>query len=191
MGPEIEQFLSGMQKTIEEVVMPNLTDRFAQEQAGIVVATLGFLRTVHDKAFHYELLENNEYKNILRNSLSLFDSSEELNAALLGVVEKTNMHFVIDNPADQIALRPYSFIRGSNEHMKEFLCEFIALQPEMPRAIRQSFEGLLKPFFKAIEARERSWVKGLGFDPEAEQQPDISDVLYENNFLRMASTSSH
>jgi hypothetical protein len=190
MSPEIEQFLSGMQKTMEEVVMPNLTDRFAQEQAGVVAATLGFLKTVQDKAFHYELLENSEYKRILIDSLALFDNNKELNAALLKVVAEVNKHFLIDNPTDQVALRPYQFIRGSNEHMKEFLCDFIALQPEMPGPVRESFEALLKPFFKLIEVRERSWVKGLGFDPEAEQQADINDVLYENDFLRVAGAGN-
>src|SRR5690606_2622462 len=65
MGPEMSQFLSGMKKTREQVVLPNLTDRFAQEQAGIVAATLGFLEQIHDKVFHYELLENHLYRNLL------------------------------------------------------------------------------------------------------------------------------
>ena len=195
MSPEIEQFLSGMKKTIEEVVMPNLTDRFAQEQAGIVAATLGFLSTVQDKVFHYELFENQEYKRILQDVLTTLDSSTAgteagLNDALGAVVEKVNKHFLHDNPADQTAFRPYLFIRGSNENMKEFLCEFIQLQPDMPVQVRKDFEVLLKPFFKSIEIRERSWVKGLGFDPEAEQQADIDDLLYENEYLRVANINN-
>ena len=185
MSPEIEQFLSGMQKTIEEVIMPNLTDRFAQEQAGVVAATLGFLKTVHDKVFHYELLENIEYKKILQDTLRLLDNNKDLNDSIVQVVVHVNEHFLNDKPDEQVALRPYPFIRGSNEHMKEFLCDFIRLQPEMPASLRKDFEALTKPFFKSIEIRERSWVKGLGFDPEADQQPDITDILYENNMLRI------
>lgn len=184
MSPEIEQFLSGMKKTIEEVVMPNLTDRFAQEQAGIVAATLGFLSTIQDKVFHYELFENQEYKRILLDVLSTLGTDPALSDSLRAVVEKVNGHFQHDKPGDQTALRPYPFIRGSNENMKEFLCEFIQLQPEMSAQTRQTFEKQLKPFFKSLETRERSWVKGLGFDPEAEQQQDIGDILYENNLLR-------
>ncbi|RLA43675.1 MAG: hypothetical protein DRR06_11520 [Gammaproteobacteria bacterium] len=184
MSPEIEQFLSGMKKTIEEVVMPNLTDRFAQEQAGIVAATLGFLSTIQDKVFHYELFENQEYKRILQDVLTTLDADAEKNDAICVVVENVNKHFLHDNPAEQTAFRPYPFIRGSNENMKEFLCEFIQLQPDMPTQVRKDFEALLKPFFKSIETRERSWVKGLGFDPEAEQQADIGDLLYENEYLR-------
>jgi len=188
MSPEIEQFLSGMKKTIEEVVMPNLTDRFAQEQAGIVAATLGFLSTIQDKVFHYELLENQEYKNILRDVVVTLESDSSLNKSLKDVVEKVNQHFQHDRPDDQTAMRPYPFIRGSNEHMKEFLCEFIQLQPDMSGPVRNTFENQLKPFFSTLENRERSWVKGLGFDPEADQQPDINDLLYKNGYLIGSST---
>ena len=184
MSPEIEQFLAGMKKTIEEVVMPNLTDRFAQEQAGIVAATLGFLSTIQDKVFHYELFENQEYKRILQDVLATLDTDEVEHEGLHAVIEKVKVHFQHDKPSEQAALRPYPFLRGSNENMKEFLCEFIQLQPNMSPQIRQTFEVQLKPFFKSLETRERSWVKGLGFDPEAEQQADISDLLYENDFLR-------
>lgn len=188
MSPEIEQFLSGMKKTIEEVVMPNLIDRFAQEQAGIVAATLGFLSTIQDKVFHYELLENQEYKNILRDVIATVESDNSLNKSLKDVVEKVNQHFQHDRADDQTAMRPYPFIRGSNEHMKEFLCEFIQLQPDMSGSVRDTFESQLKPFFSTLENRERSWVKGLGFDPEADQQPDINDLLYKNGYLIGSST---
>ncbi len=188
MSPEIEQFLSGMKKTIEEVVIPNLTDRFAQEQAGIVAATLGFLSTIQDKVFHYELLENQEYKKILCEVMATLQSDKSLNQNLQGVIEKVNQHLQHDPLDDQTALRPYPFIRSSNEHMKEFLCEFIQLQPDMSGPVRDTFESQLKPFFSTLENRERSWVKGLGFDPEADQQPDINDLLYKNGYLIGSST---
>ncbi len=186
MSPEIEQFFAGMKKTIEEVVLPNLTDRFAQEQAGIVAATLGFLSTIQDKVFHYELLENQEYKRVLLDVLEICGEGDRLSKPLLTARAKVEAHLELDRPEDQTSLRPYPFIRGSNENMKEFLCEFIQLQPEMPAQLRTTFEARLKPFFKAIETRERSWVKGLGFDPEAAQQPDISELLYADNYLRSA-----
>ncbi len=190
MSPEIEQFLSGMKKTIEEVVMPNLTDRFAQEQAGIVAATLGFLSTIQDKVFHYELFENQEYKSILRDVLGTLNTDPELNNSIKSVANKINDHFQHDKPEEQTALRPYPFIRGSNENMKEFLCELIQLQPEMSDTTRRNFEDQIKPFFKAIETRERSWVKGLGFDPEADQQQDIGDIIYQDGFLRSTQNES-
>lgn len=185
MTPEIEQFLSGMKKTMEEVVLPNLTDRFAQEQAGIVAATLGFLSTIHDKVFHYELFENREYKDILQDVISGLENSGEQENDIQEVISKINKHFSKDRPEDQSALRPYAFLRASNETMRELLCELIQLQPAMLADTRAQFEARLKPFFRSLETRERSWVKGLGFDPEADQQADIAELLYdEKGFLR-------
>lgn len=185
MTPEVEQFLSGMKKTMEEVVLPNLTDRFAQEQAGIVAATLGFLGTVHDKVFHYELFENQEYKRILQEAIAALEKTGTLNNSIQSVIAKINRHFENDRPGDPSALRPYTFLRASNENMREFLCELIQLQPAMSADTRTRFEALMKPFFRALETRERSWVKGLGFDPEADQQADIMAILYDDEgFLR-------
>ncbi len=185
MGPEISQFLSGMKKTIEQVVMPNLTDRFAQEQAGIVAATLGFLGSVQDKVFHYELLENYEYKHILQQFVDLFTQSEDTPETIKNILENIRQHFAVDKPGDAIYLRPYTYIRASNEVMKELLCELIQQQPAMSGTLRGTFEGVLKPFLKSIETRERSWVKGLGFDPEAKHQPDIANLLYSEGYLNI------
>ncbi len=185
MGPEISQFLSGMKKTIEQVVMPNLTDRFAQEQAGIVAATLGFLGTVQDKVFHYELLENYEYKRILQEFVGLFTQSEDTPEAIKNILENIHKHFADDQPGDAVYLRPYTYIRASNEVMKELLCELIQQQPAMSATLRGIFEGVLTPFLKSIETRERSWVKALGFDPEAKHQPDIANLLYSEGYLNI------
>ncbi|MBQ0718884.1 MAG: hypothetical protein KBT88_10980 [Gammaproteobacteria bacterium] len=188
MSPEIEQFLSGMKKTIEEVVMPNLTDKFAQEQAGIVAASLGFLGLIQDKAFHYELLENQEYKGILQAVIELLDNTFSAPTSVKETSAKVSEQFAADKVDDPVHLRPYKFIRGSNEVMKELLCVFIQQQPEMPAELRNSFEALMKPFFKSIELRERSWVKALGFDPEAEQQADIADLLYKDGYLNISKS---
>ena len=150
MSPEIEQFLSGMKKTIEEVVMPNLTDRFAQEQAGIVAASLGFLGLIQDKAFHYELLENQEYKRVLTDVNELLNNTPSAPKSIVETTAKVTEHFISDKVEDPTHLRPYKFIRGSNEVMKELLCEFIQQQTEMPTELRTAFEALMKPFFKSI-----------------------------------------
>ncbi len=185
MGPEISQFLSGMKKTIEQVVMPNLTDRFAQEQAGIVAASLGFLEVIHDKALHYEVLENQLYKQLLGDIFTLFETSELDDKDILANIESLQKHFQTDRVEDDCALRPYPFIRASNEVMKEGLCDFIQKQPDMPKEVRSQFEALIKPFFRDIEIRERSWVKALGFDPEADSLPDIGELLYSDNKLQL------
>lgn len=185
MGPEISQFLSGMKKTIEQVVMPELSDRFAQEQAGIVAATLGYLETIHDKVFHYELLENQLYKQLLASVITLIENDSSSSQKLNTTAESLKRHFKHDPSDENTALRAYPFIRASNEVMKESLCDIIQEQPEMPKALRDQFETLIKPFFKDIELRERAWVKGLGFDSEADQLPDIDELLYRDGKLAL------
>ena len=183
MGPEMSQFLSGMKKTMEQVVMPNLTDRFAQEQAGIVAATLGFLEQIHDKVFHYELLENHLYKNLLGEVVALLDgaTSPQHEVAVTLVALRTQLA-----PGNSDAhLRPYHLVRGANETMKEHLCTLIRNQPELPAPLRESFDALLRPFFRELEVRERAWVKPLGFDAKADELPDIDELLYRDGKLRL------
>jgi hypothetical protein len=185
MGPEMSQFLSGMKKTLEEVVIPNLSDRFAQEQAGIVAASLGFLGTVHDKVFHYELLENHLYKQVLQQAVAILSADAALPDVVKETIADVDAHFRTDNPTDHVHLRPFGFIRASNETMKEFLCAFIEAQPQLPADTRRALEALLQPLFNDIATRERSWVKALGFDPQAASQADIEDLLYIDGYLRI------
>lgn len=183
MGPEIAQFLSGMKKTMEQVVLPNLSDRFAQEQAGIVAATLGFLEQIHDKVFHYELLENHSYKQLLGQTLTILadETAGEIGATLAALREQLQR----DPPGSDVHLRPYDFVRGANETMKEQLCELIRLQPTLPAPLREAFDGLLRPFFRELELRERAWVKPLGFDANAAELPDIAELLYRDGRLHL------
>lgn len=182
MGPEMSQFLSGMKKTMEQVVLPNLTDRFAQEQAGIVAATLGFLEQIHDKVFHYELLENTLYRNLLDKVVALLRDTtaadHEIALTLAALQQQaaggTDMH-----------LRPYHVLRGANETMKEHLCTLIRHQPDLPDPVREAFDALLRPFFRELEVRERAWVKPLGFDARADELPDIDALLYRNGRLHL------
>jgi hypothetical protein len=185
MGPEISQFLSGMRKTMEQVVLPNLTDRFAQEQAGMVTATLGFLELIHDKVFHYELLENQRYKQMLGEALALLEARAPAHAGLAGALAAIRQHLQFDPPHSQVHLKTFKFLRASNERMKELLCELIRLAPDLPEPLRGSFDAMLKPFLHEIEQRERSWFKSLGFDTMAARLPEIGDLLYQDGRLRV------
>ena len=185
MQPEISQFLSSMKKAIEQVVLANLTDRFAQEQAGMIAGTLGFLQTVQDKAFHYEVLENHLYKRLLTEAVAIV-SSEPSAAALTGdAVASIHAHRLID-PCDSAAqLRPFRFLRMSNETMREQLAGLIHVQDQMPAAVAGRFQALLMPFLKELQIRERAWVKALGFDNLPDQVPDLETLLYRDGQLHL------
>lgn len=185
MGPEISQFLAGMRKTMEQVVLPNLSDRFAQEQAGIVAATLAFLEQVHDKVFHYELLEHHLYRRLLGQLLELLSVPAVADPEVVETLAAIQRRLAEDPPSGDIHLYRYDRLRASNESMKELLCALIRLQPALPDALRGELEGLLQPFFRDLELRERCWVKPLGFDAQAEQLPDIAEVLYREDRLRL------
>jgi len=185
MQPEISQFLSGMKKSIEQVVLTNLTDRFAQEQAGMIAGTLGFLQTVQDKAFHYELLENHLYKQLLAEAVTIITSDPA--AAKLGAdgVVAIRAHLVVDPAGSMVHLKPFRFMRGSNETMRELLAVLIHLQDQFPAAVSARFEALLRPFFKDLQIRERAWVKALGFDNLPDPVPDLDALLYRDGQLHL------
>lgn len=186
MGPEMSQFLSGMKKTMEQVVLPNLTDRFAQEQAGIVAATLGFLEQIHDKVFHYELLENVLYRNLLDKVVALLRDTTAADHEIALTLAALQKHAATGIDSD-IHLRPYHVLRGANETMKEHLCTLIRNQPDLSDPVREAFDALLRPFFRELEIRERAWVKPLGFDAKADELPDIDELLYRDGRLRLSS----
>lgn len=185
MGPEISQFLSGMRKTVEQVVLPNLSDRFAQEQAGIVAATLAFLEQVHDKVFHYEVLENHQYRRLLTRVVTLLSAPSVTDDEVIETLAAMQRRLAEDPAAGDVPLYSLDVLRGSNESMKELLCALIQLQPALPEALRGPLDELLLPFFRELEVRERAWVKPLNFDAQADQVPDIAELLYRDGRLQL------
>lgn len=183
MQPEISQFLSGMKKAIEQVVLVNLTDRFAQEQAGMVAGTLGFLEAVQDKSFHYDLLENHLYKKVLVEAVAVVASDpicERNNAQILAAIQA---HAQTDPAGSAVHLRPLRFIRASNETMRELLAALIQRQDLFPEEVARRFDALLQPFFKELQIRERAWVRALGFDSLPDPIPELDALLYRDGQL--------
>ncbi|TDU30942.1 hypothetical protein DFR24_0299 [Panacagrimonas perspica] len=185
MQPEISQFLSGMKKAIEQVVIANLTDRFAQEQAGMIAGTLGFLQTVQDKAFHYELLENHLYKQLLSDAVAIVTRDATASKVTAEGVAAIRAHQEVDPAGSAVHLKPFRFLRGSNETMRELLATLIHAQDQFPAAVSTRFEALLRPFFKDLQIRERAWVKALGFDNLTDPVPDLDALLYRDGQLHL------
>lgn len=173
MQPEISQFLSSMKKAIEQVVLANLTDRFAQDQAGMIAATLGFLQGVQDKAFHYELLENHLYRQLLGDVVGVLGD------------ESVRRQLDAESAAPAAHLRPYRALRGANEALREALAALIHRQGELPEAKSDALDALLRPFFKDLQLRERAWVKALGFDSLPDPVPELDALLYRDGQLHL------
>lgn len=185
MQPEISQFLLGMKKSIEQVVLTNLTDRFAQEQAGMIAGTLSFLELVQDKAFHYELLENHLYKKLLADAVDLVTSDPATANLTADGVAAIRAHLKTDPAGSAVHLKPFRFMRGSNEAMRELLATLIHQQDQFPAAVSARFEALLRPFFKDLQIRERAWVKALGFDNLPDPVPELDALLYRDGQLHL------
>lgn len=185
MQPEISQFLSSMKKVIEQVVLTNLTDRFAQDQAGMVAGTLGFLQTVQDKSFHYELLENHLYKRLLGDAIAVIAGDPAASRLAADTLMAIRAQFDADPSGSAVHLRPFRFLRGSNEAMRELLAALIHLRERFPASVAQRFQELLTPFFKDLQIRERAWVQGLGFDNLPDPVPDLETLLYRNGQLHL------
>lgn len=83
MNPTVTQQLEAMKTTMERVIMPALPPdaKFANEGAGLVWATLGWLIDVHESEFRYELDEAADYRGLLR---ALADLGGNVDEALLG-----------------------------------------------------------------------------------------------------------
>ena len=185
MQPEISQFLSGMKKVIEQVVLANLTDRFAQDQAGMVAGTLGFLQAVQDKSFHYELLENHLDKRLLGDGVAVV-AADPAAAELAGdTLAAIRAQFDVDPTGSPVHLTPFRFLRTSNESMRELLAALIHRQDRFPAAVAARFQDLLTPFFKDLQIRERAWVQALGFDNLPGPVPDLDALLYRNGQLHL------
>lgn len=177
MQPEISQFLSSMKKAIEQVVIANLTDRFAKDQATMIAGTLGFLQLVQDKAFHYELLENHLYRQLLADLVLLLgddDAAQPLRAQLAA-----------ESAAPAAHLRPFASLRGDNESLREVLAALIHKRGELPAEKAAVLEARLRPFFADLQQRERAWVRALGFDSLPGPVPDLDTLLYRDGRLHL------
>src|SRR5690242_14715297 len=67
MMPTVAQQLAGIRNTMTKVVIPGMDpgDRFAQEQAGLIVATLNWILDVQGSEYGYEAAENTECRTTL------------------------------------------------------------------------------------------------------------------------------
>lgn len=81
MVPSIAQQLQTLRATMADTIIPALPAEagFAQEQAGLMLATLDWLADVQAHAYRYELTENAEYRALLE---ALAPDDEEARAAL-------------------------------------------------------------------------------------------------------------
>lgn len=141
MQPTVTQQLESLKITMERVIMPALPpdQRFAQEQAGLIWATLGWLVDVHACEFGYELAEAADYRELL-GALSELGAVE---AALLD-----------EQPAG--ADGDLAQVRSQSRRLKQ-----AAVTAAL--AIGPAAQELLLKVADRQSARERAWFRMTGF----------------------------
>jgi hypothetical protein len=131
--PEPCDLLRGARRTLEEIVLPALADRFAIEQAKTVLRVLAHLEAVVDDAYPLEWAEARD----LEAFLALADGDP--NAAA----------------PEPTALPSYRQLRDDNVRSKERVADLVRgpLRERNHPALLEAFEALVR----AQLERERRW----------------------------------
>ena len=133
MTPEPIDLLRGARRTLEEVVLPTLSDRFAIEQTKTVLRVLAHLEAVVDEAYPLE-----------------WGESRDLDTFLAAASENP------DRPAAEPAqLHSYRELRDDNVRKKQRVADLVRgpLRQRNDSALLEAFEVLVR----AQLERERRW----------------------------------
>lgn len=133
MTPEPTDLLRGARRTLEEIVLPALTDRFAIEQAKTVLRVLTHLEAVVDDAYPLEWAE-----------------ARDLEAFLSAASGRPTT--AVSEPA---SLPSYRALRDDNVRSKERVAELVRgrLRERKDTALLGAFEALVRDQLE----RERRW----------------------------------
>jgi hypothetical protein len=133
MTPEPTDLLRGARRTLEEIVLPALADRFAIEQAKIVLRVLAHLEAVVDDAYPLEWAEARDLETFL--------------AAASGDPAGPSL--------ETAPLPSFRELRDDNVRRKERVAELVrsALRERNDRKLLGAFEALVR----AQLERERRW----------------------------------
>lgn len=164
MVPTVAQQLAAIRHTLEKTVIPALDPQasFAQEQAGLVLASLDWALDVVESEHQYELVEHAEYRTLVAELVELGpdDGAEEARHAL----EETS------TPPDGLAL-----LRSDTVKLKRVAERmFVALTQTPATSGALAARRLLTASAGRQTERELSWARMTGF-PGA--QPSVSEVL--------------
>jgi hypothetical protein len=160
MNPTVTQQLEAMKTTMERIVMPALPPdaKFANEGAGLVWATLGWLIDVHESEFRYELDEAADYRGLLR-------ALADLGGGVLGGGADQTL---LDEPAAG-GDGDLGALRAQGRRLK-------AACVDAGLALGGPARGLLLDVADRQSAREQAWFRMTGFT-STDKPGGIAEVL--------------
>jgi hypothetical protein len=165
--PTIAQQLAGIRNTMSKVVIPGLDpgDRFAQEQAGLIVATLNWILDVQGSEYLYEATENAEYRALLpRLAATAVGSEHEAKATELRTVAE-----------DGAALPTLDALRAHTRRAKALVDEFYTALAGSGDGGTPAARGFVLGAAREQSRRDQSWFRMTGFPKDVEG--DIASVL--------------
>jgi hypothetical protein len=171
MMPTVAQQLAGIRNTMTKVVIPGLdpTDRFAQEQAGLIVATLNWILDVQGSEYTYEAVENVEYRRALA-ALADIEVAPEHAARAAGLREAANAPGVAG--AD---LPTLDAIRAQTRRYKDLVDEYYSALSAGGDPAAGEAKDVVLGVARSGARRDQSWFRMTGFPKEVEG--DVASVL--------------
>ena len=173
MIPTVAQQLQSIKLRLTETITPALPadERFAQEQAGLMVATLDWMLDTQEYQYRYEVVENVEYRRLLAE-LAESTGAQLTDADALSEVRNTLSE---PGPSPQDAAMALADLADQNRRLKELTRRVFTALSTVPGAeLAQRARTLLAEVARRQGERELAWFRMTGF-PQA--PGEISAVL--------------
>jgi hypothetical protein len=171
MMPTVAQQLAGIRNTMTKVVIPGLdpADRFAQEQSGLIVATLDWILDVQHSEYTYEAVENAAYRELLpRLADTATDSAQVAKAEEMRAAAASAGSVAPDLPT-------LDALRTHTRRCKELVDQFYGAMAASGDAGLPSAKKLVLATAQDQARRDQSWFRMTGFPKEVDG--DIATVL--------------
>jgi hypothetical protein len=171
MMPTVAQQLAGIRNTMTKLVIPGLDphDKFAQEQAGLIVANLNWILDVHGSEYTYEAVENSEYRATLAALADTAAGSEHADKAAA-------LRAAADAPGAVTAELPtLDALRAQTRQFKAQIDEFYAALASSADAGTAAARDVLLAAARSQARRDQSWFRMTSFPKDVEG--DIASVL--------------
>lgn len=166
MVPSIAQQLQSLSKALAETIIPALPEDagFAREQAGLSLATLGWLADVQAHAYRWEVAENAEYRALLQE-LAALDAGGSDGVRELLATPPPPAHEALPAPED---------LAAQNAALKEESGRLFTQLAGADGETRERATQLLSGVSQRQSTREQAWFRMTGFTGSG---PGVGDVL--------------
>jgi hypothetical protein len=177
MLPAVPELLEALKTRMAETIIPALPEDavFAQEQAGLMLATLDWLIDVQADQYLYEVVENGDYLGLLGTLRGIAGDGEEARDAA-GQSGETPVE---EEPVPAGHLVVLDDLRERNRRLKARTGELYARigahgRPEQMDLARHALSAVAR----RQERRERAFYRMAGFPVDAE---DLGTVLKDQS----------